>query len=218
MYIKIDIHEKNPKVKQDLDKLGYDTEVVSLSAGDYTFNTHNGKSVGIERKTATDLVSTISAQRFLTQVQKLVDEYEIRYVLIAGRVSCSKRNLVQIGRKERQLPYKFVIAQFAAAYDLGAQLVQIDSDDQSGLSIAQLYDWHQEVDHSSFVAQPRARLPKSKDAAQLKLLMALPGIGHKTAKKILETHGSFQEFLDNIQDTKCLNESSRIEIMRVING
>ena len=74
----IDIREKNSLVPSELVKLGFEIEFQHLSIGDYIVN-----NIAIERKTISDLKSSIINKRIFTQIQEL-KQYEEHILLIEG--------------------------------------------------------------------------------------------------------------------------------------
>lgn len=69
------------EVRQKLLELGWETK--PLNAGDFCFNRHDGKPVGIERKTVADLLGSITT-RLDKQLETMLDCYEESILLIEG--------------------------------------------------------------------------------------------------------------------------------------
>ncbi|MCW8966748.1 MAG: helix-hairpin-helix domain-containing protein [Candidatus Pacearchaeota archaeon] len=74
----IDYREKNSLVVSSLIKLGFQPEIKELKVADYIFN-----NIAIERKTVSDLYSSIIDKRIFNQIEEL-KQYQNRLIIIEG--------------------------------------------------------------------------------------------------------------------------------------
>jgi ERCC4-type nuclease len=74
----IDYREKKSMVASELIKLGYEVEFLELKVGDYLVN-----NIAIERKTVSDFISSMINKRLSKQLEEL-QQYENKLLLIEG--------------------------------------------------------------------------------------------------------------------------------------
>ena len=82
----IDIHEPDT-IANELIKAGWDRK--HLTVGDFTFETYDGKTVGIERKEASDLLNSLASGRLAKQLQNLLNTYDVPIFLLEGSLGQS---------------------------------------------------------------------------------------------------------------------------------
>lgn len=68
-----------------------------LSSGDYAFFSSTGQSIGIERKTVSDLISSLTG-RLPNQFYNLIEDYEIPILLIEGHWGKQIGHISQAGQ------------------------------------------------------------------------------------------------------------------------
>lgn len=79
----VDIHEPDIIANQ-LIKQGWDRK--HLTVGDFTFEAYDGKTVGIERKEASDLLNSLASGRLAQQLQNLLNTYDVPIFLLEGKL------------------------------------------------------------------------------------------------------------------------------------
>ena len=82
----VDIHEPDT-IANELIKAGWDRK--HLTVGDYTFESYDGKTVGIDRKEAYDLLNSLASGRLAKQLQNLLNAYDFPIFLLEGSVGQS---------------------------------------------------------------------------------------------------------------------------------
>jgi Fanconi anemia group M protein len=183
----VDYREKNSFVVSKLVKLGFDIEFKALKVADYLV-----KDVAIERKTVNDFISSMINRRLLIQLQELV-QYENRLLMIEG---------------------------------IDEQELYTDSENRTGmhpnsirgflLSIVLKYKvpiifTKNEEDTAKFIHVLSKRKSKelslnvTKKALNKKeqlqfIIESFPGIGPKTAKKLLEKFKSIKNIANASED------------------
>lgn len=95
MAVPILVDDREPKYLADrLAQLGLAVGVSRLKFGDYAFWPH-GLSVGIERKTISDLLGSMSDKRIVAQAHGMVEGYDLAILLREGSFRRSTRQTVQ---------------------------------------------------------------------------------------------------------------------------
>ena len=79
----VDIHEPD-SIANELIKAGWDRK--HLTVADYTFEAYDGKTVGIERKEANDLLNSLASGRLAKQLQNLLNTYDVPIFLLEGKL------------------------------------------------------------------------------------------------------------------------------------
>ena len=79
----VDIHEPD-SIANELIKAGWDRK--HLTVGDFTFEAYDGKTVGIERKEANDLLNSLASGRLAKQLQNLLNTYDVPIFLLEGKL------------------------------------------------------------------------------------------------------------------------------------
>lgn len=77
-----------------LNAYGCNAVVSRLDAGDYAFWPH-GLSVGIERKTISDLLSSIASKRLVSQAHKMIESYDLAILLREGNIRRSMGGMIE---------------------------------------------------------------------------------------------------------------------------
>lgn len=164
--------------------------VQKLSAGDYWLTTDDGRLIIVERKTYTDLLSSIKDGRFLAQVAEMLTLSKWAVVVIEGTaVRGSRGGLLTGGKYGRETGWSWASVQGAlqSAQELGASVTYTGAEPDPIVFTAEL----ERIGQRSSNAIPTARREAvALDPAEL-ILTALPGIGtHKAAKLLDYTGGS----------------------------
>lgn len=172
-----DERERASGVPDRLSKLDVRVYYTRLAVGDYVVN----PEIAAERKSIGDFVSSVYDGRLFAQASGLASSYKKPYIIVEGDVG-------KVGGMVKNLAsYYGAIASVTLAYDL--RLMHTANPDETALAIAAL------VKNSRARPIPPGILqssPKSKDEAQqqLYLVSSLPGVGMKTAKRMLGRYGT----------------------------
>jgi DNA excision repair protein ERCC-4 len=173
----VDERERQSGVPDRLSKLDVRVYYSRLAIGDYVVN----PEIAAERKSVSDLVSSVYDGRLFAQASALASSYRKPYIIVEGDVT-------EVSKLVKNLAsYYGAIASVTLAYDL--RLMHTANADETALAIAAL------VRNSRARPIPPGLLqapPKSKDEAQQQLyfVSSLPGVGMKLAKRMLGRHGT----------------------------
>ena len=183
----IDYREKNSLVASELVSLGFDIKFTELKIGDYIV-----KDVVIERKTISDFLSSMINKRLFNQLEEL-QQYKNRLLIIEG-----------IGEQE--------------LYTDSKEWTGINSNAIRGFLLSILLKYKVPIiftknysDTSRFIAvlsrkkQKELPLNISKKSLNKKerlqfILEGFPGIGPKTAKKLLKKFKTLKNFINTSED------------------
>ncbi len=175
----IDYREKNSLVASELVSLGMEIEFLELKVADYLVN-----NVAIERKTVSDFISSMLNKRIIRQLQEL-QQYENRLLIIEGideqelysddeEKTGIHSNAIRGFLLSIALKFKVPII-FTKNYEDTARFIDIlarKKEKETSLNVA------------------KKTLDK-KERLQF-ILESFPGIGPKTAKKILSHFGTIK--------------------------
>ena len=154
---------------------GVTVEMRDLLSGDYAV----GRELGIERKTASDFVSSILDGRFIEQAVRMQSEFDRALLLVEGDVY-NTRSIIKGESIDGAMSYLALLS--------GISVLHTPNVARSAALIYRL------ALHSTngLGYEPPLRTGKPKDAKlnQVFLLEGLPGCGNKTAKKLLEHFGT----------------------------
>ena len=165
----VDIHEKSSLVPASLYELGADVEIRHLKVGDYQI----GKTV-IERKTSSDLVSSMINKRLIQQLKHLqqakqpilIIEGDLETVRGGNFNTNALRGLILSITLNQQIPIIFTNdSEETATYLLLLAKQQLKPNERISL-------------HS--------RIPKKRKEQQLYILEAFPNVGPKKAVTLLK--------------------------------
>ena len=171
----IDEREKKSGIPKLLSSIGIKTEIKTLLIGDYIV----GPETVIERKSIKDLVSSVFDGRLFDQCNRLKEHYQNPILLMEGNVdeieSITENPLIFYGALSTiAIYFKIPVIPTPYANHTAKLLVSMCSKKES-------------------IKGPfLKKIKKSSDIQkqQLSVLCSLPGIGEKTAIRILEKYGS----------------------------
>jgi Fanconi anemia group M protein len=169
--ILVDYREKNSLVPSELISLGLDVEFMELKVGDYLIN-----NIAIERKTVPDFLSSMLNKRILRQLEEL-QQYENKLLIIEG---LEEQELYNDKNEEGINPNS--IRGFLLSIALKHKIPIIFSkDSQDTARFILLIAKKKEIESSLNVTKKSL---SSNERMQF-ILEGFPGIGPKTAKKLL---------------------------------
>lgn len=169
--ILIDLHE--PKQIIELLQDQRVVRITHLDVGDYIVG-----EVGIERKTITDFLCSLSSGRLYDQIQRLCQAYPQRYLLIEGLIDWSTlTNPGWFCHALQRLVLMGVPVIFSQSLSDSARLIERIAHTQRGLI--------------SFpkIVQSKCTIQDK----QVRVLCAFPGIGEKRSRLLLTVFGTSQK-------------------------
>lgn len=180
-----DVREERSGVPETLKKLGVIAIPKQLPEGDYVIPEDHV----IERKSASDFVSSLFDGRLFDQAQRLVDTYEDVFYIIEGDF---QRELKIWSNRRRQL----IGALVTLVTDYNVRLFWSSDTYETAMIIERLarrlLEGHR---GGAVVINKKPKSLKSIRDWQLYVLQSFPGIGLKTAERILERFGSIEAFV-----------------------
>ncbi|MFH1711455.1 MAG: ERCC4 domain-containing protein [Nanoarchaeota archaeon] len=181
-----DHREKNSLVISELTSLGADVRMEHLEVADFLI-----KDTAIERKTISDFLSSMISKRLSQQLQNM-QQYESKLLLIEGTDEQHlysenddgvNPNAIRGFLLDILLKYKVPII-FTKDYKDTAKFLTVLAKKPSEIS-------------ESLRAK---RVSKTTDEQKQFILEGFPGIGAKTAKKLLKEYGSIKNIINSTED------------------
>jgi len=187
----VDEREKKSGIPDLLKAIGINIEMKTLPIGDYIV----GPETVVERKSIPDLVSSIFDGRLFDQCSRLKEHFQNPIILIEGNVddieSITENPLVFYGAVSSiAIDFKIPIIHTPDATHTSKLLVSLSS--------------RKESTQGPFLK--KIRKSNNLQQQQLSALCSLPGVGEKTAKRMLAKFGSPVKVF-----TASLAELSKIE-------
>jgi DNA excision repair protein ERCC-4 len=172
-----DEREKTSRLPELLSRTGVRVDIAMLKVGDYILSSE----IAVERKTVSDLVTSVFDGRIFDQIRHLTEVHHRPILLIEGTLKELTSLTDRVGAVYGALGH------LIANYPL--TLLVSDSLQESCHLLASI------AEHAAKgpVRGPLLKKqPKSKDnvLGQLRLVASLPGVGEKLAKRLLERFGS----------------------------
>ena len=171
----IDEREKKSGIPKLLTAIGINTEIKTLQIGDYIV----GPETVVERKSIQDLVSSVFDGRLFDQCNRLKEHFQNPILLIEGNVdeieSITENPLIFYGALSTvAIDFKIPIIPTPNAYHTAKLLASMCS--------------RKNAIKGPFIK----KIKKSSDLQkqQLSVLCSLPGVGEKTAIRMLEKFGT----------------------------
>lgn len=186
-------HEEDPKrikdIKKIAEKRGYDVEVCKLEVGDYLFE---DDGVVIEYKTAGDFAASISDNRLFNECYAMKEQYDYCYLVFVNDF----KNLFFAGKNRYiSTPQIYGALESVATRYAPVQLVPYENRKRSLEGIFNIYEKSMKgemVENPVKVTQMKTNI----ENPDLYLIQSLPGIGSKTANKILDSGGNFLDIVN----------------------
>ena len=176
------VDSNEPKIIRDeLIKLGWEQD--RLNSADFGFFTADNQPVGIERKTVTDLISSIEG-RLPFQFYKQLEDYEINILLIEGKWGMQMNQMVVAGQIHN-ITWQAVWNFIRTWQDRGISLELTLDTGHTIQRIEELYQYYQKEAHSGGISR--------KTAGDSRLIaLQCDGVGPKLAAAILDRCGTLQ--------------------------
>jgi len=173
--IVVDKREKKSGIPDLLKGIGINLEIKTLPVGDYIV----APETVVERKTISDLVSSVFDGRLFDQCNRLKEHYQFPILLIEG----------DIGEIEEltENPFVFYGAISSIAIDFKIPVIHTPNASHTSKLLISMCS-RKDTSKGPFIKKIR----KSNDlqTQQLSMLCSLPGVGEKTAIRMLEKFGT----------------------------
>jgi ERCC4-type nuclease len=173
---------------------GIPTTIMALDAGDVLCVTDDACQILIERKTPSDLLSTLRSKRFFPQVERMLEVTPWCYVVITGQLYRDRDGLVTVkGAGHTGWNYDSVQGALLTAQEMGAGVLYCGPDDYEATVIRIC-----NRDRGTVRVKPprEGYLLKDGEAA----LAALPGIGPERVQALVDALGSPGTILEWLTD------------------
>ena len=173
--IVVDEREKKSGIPGLLKGIGINLEIKTLPIGDYIV----APETVVERKTISDLVSSIFDGRLFDQCNRLKEHYQFPILLIEGNID----ELEELTEN----PLVFYGAISSIALDFKIPVIHTPNASHTAKLLMSMCS-RKDASKGPFIKKIR----KSNDIQkqQLSMLCSLPGVGEKTAVRMLEKFGT----------------------------
>ncbi len=176
----VDIHEKDSMIIPLLCELGCEVETRPLKVGDYLIG-----DILIERKTFSDFISSMISRRLIEQLRHL--RQAKRALLIIENYDIHSEKLGKINPNS--------IRGFILSIILNSQIPIIFTEDSEETAMQLKVLAKQQLKPSEEISL-HSRIPKTKKERQEYIVESFPGIGPKTAKKLLEKFKTIKNIIN----------------------
>ncbi len=201
-----DYRERNSLVISELVNLGLDVEIKELKVADYLV-----RGTAIERKTVSDFISSMKNRRLVRQLEEL-RQYESRLIIVEG-----------IGEQELYTDSEEIVGMHPNS--IRGFLLSILLNYKVPLIFTKNYE-----DTAKFISVLSRKKPREnpmnatkkfrsrKEQAQY-ILEGFPGIGPKTAKKLLKKFRTIKNIINAAEEELKKEIGKRAEnLLRIINS
>ncbi|MCK9151133.1 DEAD/DEAH box helicase [Methanobacterium alcaliphilum] len=180
-----DSREVNSRVLRELTQLGVEVVVKPLAVADYQVS----DDVALERKTASDFVSSIADKRLHKQVKEMVEEFNKPLMILEGDNLYSgfmNPNAIRGALASVAVDFRIPILPTRSPEDTAAMIRRIAIREQT---------------HNKPEIQVRTeKKPLTLWEQQLFIVESLPNVGPVNARKLLEEFGSVKEIINASQE------------------
>ena len=202
--IQVDYREKQSLLPSELISLGLEIEFKELKVADFIV-----KNIAIERKTVSDFISSMVNKRLLRQLEEL-QQYEKKLLIIEG---IDEQELYSNEESEVIRMHPNSIRGFLLTILLRHNIpVLFTKDYKDSAKFIDLIARKKETE-LSLVAKKKAR--NKKEQMQF-ILESFPGIGPKTAKKLLQEFKSLKEIFNCPQEKLQKLIGKKADIFKLI--
>lgn len=171
----IDSRESRSGIAQLLRKEGVEVESAELEVGDFLL----AEGVGIERKTAIDLIASILDRRIFSQAALMKATFARPYVMVEGD-PFTTRSQIEPAALIGALSWLSVIE--------GIQVISTKNEQHSAQMMATMH--RHATDGLGYAIALRGAKPKDRRTQAAYLVEGLPGVGPIAAGKLLAAMGS----------------------------
>jgi DNA excision repair protein ERCC-4 len=160
-----------------------------IEVGDYLWD----DEIVVERKEVGDYAKSVFDGRVFTQCADM-DQYTKSYVFVEGSFA-----------KLRKSPYfrNFTVnrnlgSQCSILANTAAKILVVENSSQFATALVMIRDKHDNIDKSLFVERHSKTVNRT--CPSLSIYLTIPGVGMKTAMKIVETYPKFSSFWEAYLD------------------
>ena len=175
-------HSKNKVFKRHLDSVGISTSIDALPVGDFmVYSDTEGKAYIFERKSASDFIGSTQSGRIFDQLKRLKQANGIPYIILDGSLSYA--------RKYSNISISAVVGQYWSILDRWKiPVIALPKKNWTSLFLGVVSKsiGKERKPYTLRTSPPHHFTLQQK---QEYLLQGLPGIGAKTAEKILTALG-----------------------------
>jgi ERCC4-type nuclease len=215
----VDSREKKELTLAIVERKGIPHRVTALTAGDFALRDLNCKPVrtivGIERKAIPDLMGSIQSQRIFEQCKRLVDLYDIPYLMISGDIGDYLRRMDKIHLKTN---INVIYGTIASLSVKGGIQVMWFPDDVTLIDVA--YRICEKVSEGKY-DQGFRKKEKYLNFTARNILSGVPGITPSLAGDLLKTFGDLKGVAnapkDDLTKVKGVGDSMADKIITLFN-
>jgi len=202
-----DVREERSGIPALLESMGVRVVRKQLPAGDYIV----AGDIVVERKSATDFAHSLFDGRLFNQAARLSESYQVIVYVVEG-------DPFRLRRYRSRRP-QLTAALVTLIVDYGARVIYTLDEEHSAQVIAALARRTVEGPRRGVVIHKKPRLSSTREW-QLYILQSFPGIGPKTAEKILERFGTIEAFINasisEIAKIPGIGEKKAEQIKRIV--
>ena len=182
--IEIDYREKNSLVPANLEKLGFGLNFKELKVADYIV-----KGVAIERKTVNDFISSMISRRLITQLEQM-QQYERKLLIVEG---INEQELYHENSKVNENAIRGMLLSILLKYNIPIIFTKNSEDSAKFMKVLA------NKKESETPLNPRRKSLNKKEQMQF-IIESFPGVGPKTAKKLLQEFGSIKKIINSSEE------------------
>ncbi len=197
-----DYREKSSLVASELISLGLEVEFRELKVADYLVN-----NIAIERKTVSDFISSMLNKRIIRQLEE-IQQYEKKFLIIEG---IEEQELYSDDRTDGVNPN--AIRGFLLSIILKFRIPIIFSKNYEDTAKFINVLARKKVKESSLNVSKKTL--NKKERMQF-ILEAFPGIGPKTAKKLLEEFKTIKKIMNSSMEELEKVIGKKAEVFRIV--
>jgi len=201
----VDEREKKSGIPDLLKEIGISLEIKTLPVGDYIV----APETVVERKTISDLISSIFDGRLFDQCNRLKENYQFPILLIEGDI-----NEIE---KLTENPFVFYGAISSIVIDFKIPVIPTPSASHTSKLLISMCS-RKDISSGPFIK--KIRKSNNLQKQQLSMLCSLPGVGEKTAIRMLEKFGTPLKILNSsvteLSKVGGLGESRASNIKKIL--
>jgi len=172
----------------------------TLDIGDYLVKVSNYE-IPVERKTATDFISSIEDGRLHSQLYAMSRNYPVSYVIVVGSISQALDELREHSKSDRTFSRKAFLSALVGASlkrapdGCSGQVITLTVETDFDFA-ACVYYLHKKLERNDLVRLPPIKGKKTDyQACLVTLYSTLPGIGPERAKKLAQFFPSLESLM-----------------------